>query len=116
QTLQEEKDAQERSFKIHKIQLPEQIKLTAAESAEIDQAEDAFARTTEETFLATYINCYICNDGVVIPAFNDPQDDIAKTQFQEMFPNRRIVSVYTRGVSVGGGNIRCLTHQQPAGE
>lgn len=114
--LTQTKDAQGRSFTIHKVYLPEQIKLTAEESAEIDQTEASYDRTPDETFLATFINCYICNGGVVIPSFNDPQDAIAKEQFKKMFPDREIVSVYTREVSVGGGNIHCITQQQPAGK
>lgn len=114
--LKAAKDAKGRQLVIHKMQLPGQIKLTPEESAEIDQIDTSYDRTPDETFLATYINCYICNGGVVIPAFNDPQDEIAKAQFQELFPDRKIVSVYTREVSVGGGNIHCITQQQPAGK
>lgn len=112
--LEKETDAQGRSFKIHKMYLPEQIKLSEEESSEIDFATEAFDRTPDETFIATYINCYICNGGVVIPAFNDPQDEIVLKQFQELFPDREIVQVFTREVSVGGGNIHCITQQQPA--
>lgn len=111
--LLKETDAKGRKFVIHKVQLPKQIKLTEEESAEIDQIDSAYDRTPDETFLATYINCYICNGGVVIPAFHDPQDDIAMEQFKKMFPDRKVVSVYTREVSVGGGNIHCITQQQP---
>lgn len=111
--LQEETDAKGRKFKIHKIQLPEQLQLTAEQSSEIDQIDTAYDRTPDEVFIATYINCYICNGGVVIPAFGDPQDEIAKKQFEEMFPDRKIVQVNTREVSFGGGNIHCITQQEP---
>lgn len=112
--LEQATDAKGRKLKINKIQLPEQIKLTVAESDEIDIAQNSFDRSPDETFIATYVNCYICNGGVIIPVFNDPQDEIAIEQFKEMFPDREIVPVYTREVSVGGGNIHCITQQQPA--
>lgn len=111
--LQTETDAKGRKFTIHKIQLPAQLQLTEEQSAEIDQIVTAYDRTPDETFLATYINCYICNGGVVIPAFGDPQDEVALKQFAEMFPERKVVAVNTREVSYGGGNIHCITQQQP---
>lgn len=111
--LQNETDAQGRKFKIHKVQLPEQLRLTEEQSAEIDRVDTAYDRTPDKVFIATYINCYICNGGVVIPAFGDPQDEIAKKQFEAMFPERKVVQVNTREVSFGGGNIHCITQQEP---
>lgn len=112
--LEQETDAKGRKLTIHKVQLPKQIQLSEEESAEIDNANNAYDRSADETFLATYINCYICNGGVVLPVFNDPQDEIAVAQFKKLFPDREIVTVFTREVSVGGGNIHCITQQQPA--
>lgn len=112
--LKNEVDAKGRLLKIHKIELPEQIQLDEAESSEIDFSPEAFERTAEDTFIATYINCYLCNGAVILPAFHDPQDNVAKEQFQQIFPEREIIQVYTREVSVGGGNIHCITQQQPA--
>lgn len=111
--LKNETDAKGRKFKIHKIHLPEQIKLSEEESKEIDFDVNSYERSSESTFIATYINCYLCNGAVIIPSFNDPQDEVALEKFKEMFPNRKIVPVYTREVSVGGGNIHCITQQQP---
>ena len=115
ETLKRETDAQGRRLKIHKIQLPEQIQLTEEESSEIDFDPDAFERSASSIFIATYVNCYLCNGAVILPAFNDPQDDVARRQFEEIYPDREILQVYTREVSVGGGNIHCITQQQPLG-
>lgn len=112
--LKEETDAKGRNFKIYKILLPEQITLSKAESLEIDFDSASYERSAEGTFIATYINCYLCNGGVILPAFNDPQDEIAIQIFKEIYPDRKIVPVYTREISVGGGNIHCITQQQPA--
>jgi agmatine deiminase len=35
-------------------------------------------------------------------------------QLQAIFPARRIIAVPTRDIMLGGGNIHCITQQQPA--
>ena len=113
--LSEATDAKGRKLKINKIQMPKQISLSEAESMEIDYSRFSYNRSPNLTFISTYINCYLCNGGVVLPTFNDPQDEHAIAAFQKMFPDRRIVTVNTREISVGGGNIHCITQQQPLG-
>lgn len=113
--LKDEKDAKGRTLKIHKIPMPKQVSITAEESAEIDFSTEAFDRSGDTSFIATYINCYLCNGGLVLPAFGDPADEEAVRIFQEIYPDRKIVSVETREVSLGGGNIHCITQQQPKG-
>nr|WP_158737952.1 agmatine deiminase [Alteribacillus sp. YIM 98480] len=112
--LVESTDAKGRRFTIHKITLPEQATLHPEESKQIDFARDSFDRLSSMQFVSTYINCYLCNGGVVIPAFNDPQDEEAKAIFKDLFPDRKIVQVYSRELSIGGGNIHCITQQQPS--
>ncbi|ASN06233.1 agmatine deiminase [Virgibacillus necropolis] len=111
--MKEETDAKGRKFTINKIQLPKQITLSEAESLEIDITSTSYDRSAGVNFIATYINCYLCNGGVILPVFNDRQDEIAIKTFENMFPDRKIVPVYTREISVGGGNIHCITQQQP---
>lgn len=113
--LSEATDARGRKLKINKIQMPKQISLSEAESMEIDYSRFSYNRSPKLTFISTYINCYLCNGGVVLPTFNDPQDEHAIAAFQKMFPDRKIVTVNTREISVGGGNIHCITQQQPLG-
>ena len=113
--LSEATDAKGRKLKINKIQMPKQKSLSEAESMEIDYSRFSYNRSPNLTFISTYINCYLCNGGVVLPTFNDPQDEHAIAAFQKMFPDRKIVTVNTREISVGGGNIHCITQQQPLG-
>ena len=111
--LKDETDAKGRTFKIHKIQMPKQAQLTEEESAEIDIDQHSFDRNPDHQFVTSYVNCYICNGAVILPQFDDPQDEVALKQFQEIFPDREIVPVSTREVAFGGGNIHCITQQQP---
>ena len=34
---------------------------------------------------------------------------------QRAFPDRKVVQVQSREIVLGGGNIHCITQQQPAG-
>ena len=39
--------------------------------------------------------------------------EVALEQIRQIFPDREVVSVYTREIVYGGGNIHCITQQQP---
>ncbi len=62
----------------------------------------------------SYVNFYIANGGIVMPAFNDSKrDDAARATLQELFPTRKILQVPAQQLALGGGNIHCITQQQP---
>ncbi|WP_368653711.1 agmatine deiminase [Ornithinibacillus sp. 4-3] len=111
--LSNTQDAKGRKLKIHKIPLPTQQAMSAEESAGIDFAIDSYQRMEGLTFASSYVNCYLCNGGLILPAFDDPQDTVALGMFQKIFPDREIIQVQTREISFGGGNIHCITQQQP---
>jgi agmatine deiminase len=49
-----------------------------------------------------------------MPAFGVPQADAAaQAVLQRAFPERQVVAVQTREIVLGGGNIHCITQQQP---
>ena len=50
-----------------------------------------------------------------MPFFDDPYDSLAYKKLQELFPNRKITGVPAREILLGGGNIHCITQQQPRG-
>ena len=67
-----------------------------------------------ERLSQSYVNFYIANGGIVMPAFNDaPRDSAARGVLQELFPTRKIMQVPGQSLAVGGGNIHCITQQQP---
>ncbi len=106
-------DAKGRRFHVHKIPLPAPVTITKEECAGLDLCEGQPARTPGERLAASYVNFYIANHAVVIPAFGDPMDETAKKILQGLFPTRRVVPVYARDILIGGGNIHCITQQIP---
>jgi agmatine deiminase len=67
-----------------------------------------------DRFCWSYINFYIANGGIVMPAFGVPGDERAKAVLEDCFPDRKVVPVGVMGVASGGGGIHCVTQQQPA--
>ena len=79
----------------------------------IDAVEGTVPRENGEVSIASYMNFLIVNGGVILPQYGDENDALAVRQVQEMFPDREVVGVQTREVAFGGGNIHCITQQQP---
>jgi agmatine deiminase len=63
---------------------------------------------------ASYINFYLPNGGVVMPAFDDPNDENARAILAACFPDRDILQIDTLDIVEGGGGIHCITQQEPA--
>ena len=63
---------------------------------------------------SSYINFYIANDAIIFPIFGDKEaDENAEKVIKSQFPNRQIVCLDGRDILLGGGNIHCITQQQP---
>ncbi len=63
---------------------------------------------------SSYINSYLANGGVVVPAYGYDRDvDVVET-YQRLYPDRKIVQVSINNIALGGGGIHCITQQQPA--
>ena len=62
----------------------------------------------------SYINHYICNGAVILCAFDDDNDEVAKRILEGVYPDREIVLVDARPLFARGGGIHCITQQQPA--
>ena len=61
----------------------------------------------------SYINHYIVNGAVILCAFNDENDALAKSILEKAYPGREIVLVDARELFARGGGIHCITQQQP---
>ena len=115
ETLSNATDAKGRQLRVHKLTMPkEPTYMTQEEVDAIDVVEGTLPRTTDDYAIASYMNFLIVNDAIIFPQYGDEYDDLACEQVQAMFPDREIVGVPTREIAYGGGNIHCITQQEPA--
>ncbi|MCY4062473.1 MAG: agmatine deiminase [Chloroflexi bacterium] len=112
--LRSARDARDRPLEIHKIHQPDPMTMTQEEAAGLDVVDSAFFRPTGERLAGSYINFYIANGGILLPQFHDRHDDHARRKLAQLFPNHEIIGVQSREILLGGGNIHCITQQQPA--
>ncbi|HFD16138.1 MAG TPA: agmatine deiminase, partial [Rhodospirillales bacterium] len=61
----------------------------------------------------SYVNFYIANGGIVMPAFDDAADKTAYRIVAAAFPEHEVVQVEVLDLVAGGGGIHCVTQQQP---
>jgi agmatine deiminase len=67
-----------------------------------------------ERLTLSYINFYLANKGIVMPAFGYEQyDKQAYELFIKLFPGYEISQIDALDVFAGGGGIHCITQQQP---
>jgi agmatine deiminase len=108
-------DAKGRKLTVHKIHQPDPILITTEEAEGVDAVDGTLPREAGDRMAASYINFYFCNGGAVVPTFGDPHDTPALEMLQKLLPERRVVGVPAREILLGGGNIHCITQQQPKG-
>ena len=112
--LQTATDAHGRPLEIHKIHQPAPMMMTAEEAQGLDVVDTAFLRPEGERLAGSYINFYIANGGIIAPQFNDRHDADALEKLAALFPHHEVVGLPSREILLGGGNIHCITQQQPA--
>jgi agmatine deiminase len=112
--LQEATDANGRRLQIETLPMPEIMKITAEESWGVDFVEGSTPRRAGDKTAASYLNFLIVNGGVIMPVFDDPNDEAVKAKLEAAFPDRRVETVPGREIVLGGGNVHCITQQQPA--
>ena len=64
-------------------------------------------------FKGLYINYYVSNDVVIVPAYNDPNDSVAKDVLQGLYPGKAMVLIDFTELYVDGGVVHCVTKEQP---
>ncbi len=64
---------------------------------------------------ATYANFLITNDAVLVPTYNDPNDEVALARLADAYPPRRIVGIDCTTAIKEHGALHCMTMQLPVG-
>lgn len=96
QALAAQTDARGRQFEI--------LDILAAPDLDID----------DPRYQASYLNYYLANGAVIMPAHGVPQDATAKAMVEAAFPTREVVQLRLHALPYGGGAIHCVTQQQPS--
>jgi len=108
---------QNAGMEVIKMLGPRNLIRTELECEELEvQADGTVARAAGDEMPGSYINFYMPNGGIILPQFGDQERDANALEiFQQQFPNRIVVPVQSRDLLCGGGNIHCITQQQPSG-
>jgi agmatine deiminase len=108
-------DLNNKPIKITKMVLPEPLYSTIEESLSLKKSSTSKPRPAQQRLAASYVNFYFCNNAIIMPIFHQPSDEIARSILQSLFPQRKIIPIYSREILLGGGNIHCITQQLPKG-
>jgi agmatine deiminase len=86
----------------------------------IDIDENAEPRVPDEPLIASYMNYLVTNGGIITPQYGDENDDLAVETLQKIYDETwgegkfKVRGVKTtEQVVFGGGNIHCITQQEP---
>ncbi|WP_422388912.1 agmatine deiminase family protein [Helicovermis profundi] len=66
-------------------------------------------------YKGSYANFYIGNKVILVPNYNDPNDETANEIISSLYPNHKVVGIDVRELYKYGGMIHCVTQQQPIG-
>ena len=109
------RDAQGRELVVERIPMPTPLFFTQEEAEGVDATPSGMNRTAGERMAASYVNFYIANGAIIAPSFGVETDEAARGVLARLFPEKEIVMVPAREILLGGGNIHCITQQQPKG-
>ena len=84
------------------------------EIVELEQPRTSASDWRGRPLQKSYVNFYLANGGVVLPGFDDRNDEKARVTLAQCFPERDILQIDTNDIVQGGGGIHCITQQEPA--
>jgi len=67
-----------------------------------------------DMFCSSYINFYLPNGALVMPAYGVPSDKKVRSFLSNLFTDRQVEMVNINAIAPAGGGIHCITQQQPA--
>ena len=123
ETLSNATDAQGHKLKVYKLPMPvKPLYMTQEACDSIDVDEDAEPRVPDEPLIASYMNYLVTNHGVITPQYGDENDQLAVDTLQKIYDETwgegvyKVVGVKSEQVVYGGGNIHCITQQEPSAQ
>ena len=108
------RDARGRRLQIHKLPAPGPLYMTRREAAGIAHVAGIRVLRAGQRLAGSYVNFYLANGALILPLLDSRTDAHARRILRRIFPERRIVGIPAREILLGGGNIHCITQQQPA--
>ena len=108
-------------MKVYKLCMPvNPLFMDQASCDTIDADENAEPRVPDEPLIASYMNYLVTNHGVIVPQYGDENDQLAVDTLQKIYDEvwgegvYKCVGVKSEQVVYGGGNIHCITQQEPS--
>lgn len=96
------------------LELLKTLKLEDGNPIKIIQLPMPKARYYEAQRLPmSYANFYISNKYIILPVFDDPNDEKAIQILQQCFQSRKVVGVDSSDLIWGLGSFHCLSQQEP---
>lgn len=112
--LEQSRDARGNALTVHKMPIPGPLYASEEECAGVDTIAGSQPRDPSQRLAGSYVNFLIVNGGIIAPRFDDPRDAEAERILRQLFPEREVAMLPGREILLGGGNIHCVTQQQPA--
>jgi agmatine deiminase len=109
------RDARGRRLRVHKLVSPGPLHMTRREAAGIVSDDHIRPLRAGTRLAASYANFYLANNALILPLLDARSDARVRRQLRQIFPRRRIVGIPAREVLLGGGDLHCITQQQPLG-
>ncbi len=111
--LENATDAKGRRLHVHRLPQPGPLHIEVDEAHGIDRLSSSRPRRPGDRMAGSYVNFYIGNSVIVMPLLDPTHDDEARAILADLFPGRSVIGVPAREILLGGGNIHCITQQQP---
>ena len=98
---------------LHRLKQTRDAQGRRIEIIELEQPRKASGDWRGRPLQASYVNFYLANGGVILPGFDDPNDERARSVIADCFAGRDILQIEAMDIVEGGGGIHCITQQEP---
>lgn len=111
-----EENSEDENYEVLQKNLQDLKKMTLSDGRSLKVIElpmPSAVMWEDQRLPASYANFYIANKIVVVPVFQDKNDQKALEIIQTCFPDRKVVGVDSIDIIWGLGSFHCLSQQEP---